>query len=150
MRVSQAFGEREDEQEDSAEFVYADRDEALLPQECLNAAERTELVAWLKKLADTHDRDFKPNEQAQIRREIEELYAKVEELKDLNLNQKEAIDKLLAEVQSGSERMSRKDWVTCTIGAATSLVLMEIVPPLALLHLAAHAIHALGHLLIDA
>lgn len=123
-----------------------------MPREGLDAgaAERAELVAWLMKLADADDRDFKPNEQAEIRYEIEALHAEVRILTELNRHQQEAIDKLLAEVQSGSERMGRKDWVTYAIGAATSLVIMEIVPPLALLPLAAHAIHALGHLLIDA
>jgi hypothetical protein len=72
----------------------------------------------------------------------------VGELTKLNLHQQEAIDQLLEEVRRGSERMGRKDWVTYAIGAATSVVIMETVPPLVLLPLAVHAIHALGHLLI--
>ncbi|MBV9208012.1 MAG: hypothetical protein JO037_22025 [Actinobacteria bacterium] len=69
---------------------------------------------------------------------------------ELNHRQQEAIDKLLTEVQRGSERMGRKDWATYAIGAATSLIIMEIVPPLALLPLAVHAARTLGHLFINA
>lgn len=112
------------------------------------AADRAELRAWLTKFFDADDRAFEPSELADIRREIEALHAKVGTMMELNRQQKEAIQQLLAEVQSGSERMGRKDWVTYGIGVATSLVIMEIVPPLVLLPLAVHAIHALGHLLI--
>lgn len=112
--------------------------------------QRAELAAWLSKLADADDRAFKASERAEIRREIEALHGEVKTLTELNLDQQKAIDSLLTEVQRGSERMGRKDWVTYAIGAATSIVIMEVVPPLALLPLAIHAIHALSHLLIDA
>lgn len=125
--------------------------EGVLPQDGLHerAAERAELGAWLRKLVHADDRAFKPSEQAEIRREIQALHAEVRTLTELNRHQQEAIDQLLDDVQRGSERMGRKDWITYAIGAGTSLIIMEIVPPLALLPLAVHAFHALGHLLID-
>lgn len=150
--ADQVFGDLEEEQEVPAESVHDDLDEELLPPDGQDegAAERAELVAWLRKLADADDRAFEASEQAEIRREIDALHAEVRTLTKLNRDQQEAVEKMLAEVQRGSERMGRKDWVTYAIGAATSLVIMEMVPPLALLPLAVHAIHALGHLLIDA
>ena len=149
--ADQRLGEQEHEQEVRAESVHDDLDEELFqdgPDE--SAAERAKLVAWLGKLAEADDRAFDASEQAEIAREAETLRAQVERLTELNREQQETIAKLLAEVQRGSKRMGRKDWATWAIGAATSLVIMELVPPLALLPLAAHAIHALGHLFIDA
>jgi hypothetical protein len=129
-----------------------DFDEDLLAQEDpdAGAAERAELVELVRKLADVNNRAFTAAELAEIRRESEALHAEVRTLTELNRDQREAIEKLLAQVQHGSERMGRKDWFTYAIGAATSLVIMEIVPPLALLPPAAHAIHALAHLLTEA
>jgi len=153
--ADQGFGELEDAQEFRAESVdgdFDDPDEDLLPQDGPDegAAERAELAAWLSKLADADDRAFEASELAEIRHEIEALHTEIGTLTELNRHQQEAVDRLLAEVQRGSERMGRKDWVTYAIGAATSLVIMEIVPPLVLLHIGVQAIHALGHLLIDA
>jgi hypothetical protein len=112
-------------------------------------AEREELVAWLKeKLANADNRAFTASTQAEIRDEIKDLHAEVRKQTELNARQLEAIDKKLTDVQRGSERMGQKDWVTFTLGVATSLVIVEFVPPLALLPLAVHAIHRLGHLLI--
>jgi len=110
---------------------------------------RAELVGWLRKLVGAGDnRTFKLSEQAEIRLEIEALHVELRALTELNRQQQKAVEQLLAEVQGGSERMGRKDWVAYVIGATTSLVLMEIVPPLALLPVAVHAVHVLGHLLI--
>jgi hypothetical protein len=122
----------------------AEQAELYRPDE--GTAEQAELVAWLTKLADADDCAFTASEQAEVRDEIKELRVQVGRLTELNRNQQEAIGQLLTEVQHGSERMGRKDWVTYAIGAATSLVIMEIVPPLVLLPLAVHAIHTLGPL----
>ena len=112
------------------------------------ATKRAELATFLEKLPGADNRDFTPEDRVTIGCEIEALHVEVRELTNLNLRQQEAIDQLLEEVRRGSERMGRKDWVTYAIGAATSVVIMETVPPLVLLPLAAHAIHALGPLLI--
>ena len=115
------------------------------------AGEWTEFAAWLKKWIGIGDnRTFEPNELIEIRREIRALHAEVSFLTELNLEQQEALNQSLEEIQSGSERLGRKDWLTYVIGVGTSLVIAEIVPPLALLPLAVHAFHALGHLLIPA
>jgi hypothetical protein len=81
VEAAQGYGELEDEVEvraESVDGVFDDLEEVLLPQDGLDegAAERAELVAWLRKLADADDRDFKPNEQAAIRREIEALQSR--------------------------------------------------------------------------
>jgi hypothetical protein len=145
------FGELED-QEVHAEPVYDDLDDDLFPPDGLDnsAVEQAELVALLRQLTDADDRAFKVNERAQIRCEIQALHSEVRTLTELSRHQQEAVEKMLENVQRGSERMGRKDWVTYTIGAATSVIIMEMVPPLALLPVALHAFHALGHLLIDA
>jgi hypothetical protein len=115
------------------------------------AGERTEFAALLKKWIGIGDnRTFEPNELAEIRREISELRAEVSFLTELNLEQQEVLNQSLEEIQSGSERLGRKDWLTYVIGVGTSLVIAEIVPPLALLPLAVHAFHALSHLLTPA
>jgi hypothetical protein len=112
-------------------------------------AERVELIPWLKKFVGIDDnRAFNSNEQAEIISEIGELRAEVRTLAELSLRQKEALEQSLEELRSGSERMGRKDWVTYGIGLATTLVIMEFIPPLVLLPLAGHFVHALGHLLI--
>jgi hypothetical protein len=112
---------------------------------------RTELVAWLKKWISIDDnRTFESSELVEIKREIRELRAEVSFLTELNLEQQEALNQSLEEIQSGSERLGRKDWLTYAIGVGTSLVIAEVVPPLALLPLAVHAFHALSHLLIPA
>lgn len=113
--------------------------------------ERTEFVIWLKKWVGIDDnRKFEPNELTEIKREIRELHAEVSFLTELNLEQQEALNQSLEEIQSGSKRLGRKDWLTYVIGVGTSLVIAEIVPPLVLLPLAVHAFHALGHLLVPA
>ena len=149
--ADQCFGELEDEEEVHAEPVYDDLDDDLLPPDGLDksAAERAELVAWLRELADADDRAFEVNDRAEIKREIQALHAEVRTLTELSRHQQAAVEKMLENVQRGSERMGRKDWVTYAIGAATSVVIMEMVPPLALLPAAVHAFQALGHLLIN-
>ena len=112
-------------------------------------AEWTELGTWLKKLVGVDDnRDFDGRERDEITREIGELRAEIRALTEQNIKQREALERSLEKLLSGSERMGRKDWFTYGIGLATSLVIAEIVPPLVLLPLAVHFIHALGHLLI--
>ncbi|MGD0705080.1 MAG: hypothetical protein ABSA02_34980 [Trebonia sp.] len=122
-----------------------------LHQDGLNegAAERAELIPWLKKFVGIDDnRPFNSKEQDEILSEIGELRAEVRTLAELSLRQKEALEQSLEELRSGSERMGRKDWVTYGIGLATTLIIMEFIPPLVLLPLAVHFVHALGHLLI--
>lgn len=118
------------------------------------APDRAELAERLMKLVDSDDnRAFDPSELAEIRIEIEALHAQVEDLTNLaklNLEQQKVLGRSLDKIQSGSERLGRKDWLTYAIGVGTTLVIAEVVPPLVLLRLAVHAIHAVGHLLIPA
>jgi hypothetical protein len=119
-------------------------DSGFLQPDDLALFDRREIAAFLEQLPD--NRPFTSTELAEIKRQNEALQAEVRTLTELNRQQQELIDRLLEEVQRGSERMGRKDWVMYAIGAATSLVIMEVVPPLVLLHLGVQAVHALGRL----
>lgn len=132
-----------------AAFPEAYRDNHVQGDLHKRATERGELVSGLKKLLGIHDnRAFNKDEKADILSEIGKLRAEVRILAELNLRQKEELEKSLEELRSGSERLGRKDWVTYGIGLATTLVIMEFVPPLVLLPFAVKFVHALGHLLI--
>lgn len=112
------------------------------------ATERAQLVEFLKELDDADNRAFTADELAAISRKIQALRVEIRKETGLDRHQQEALEQWLAGVQRGSERIGSKDWIMYALGTATSLIIMETVPPLALLHLAAHAIHALGHLFI--
>jgi hypothetical protein len=113
------------------------------------AGEWTELVVWLKKCVGIDDNhEFQPSERAEIMHEIKKLHVEVRKLTELNLEQQKALDQSLEELQSGSERMRKKDWLIYAIGLGTSLIIAEIVPPLVVLPFAVHAFHALGRIFI--
>jgi hypothetical protein len=127
----------------------ADTAALLRPDALKEVAIRTDKpAAWLAKaLAALDRRAFTSSELEQIKQGIEALQDDVRNLTELSRRQQEKVSEKFEEVQRGSERLGRKDWVEYAIGAATTLLITEAVPPLVLVHLGVKAIHALGHVL---
>jgi hypothetical protein len=89
---------------------------------------------------------FGSDELAQVRDQIDILREEIAELHLETREQAESVRAMLDQMRDASERVGRKDWLLLGVGAAATLVITEVVPPLAMLHLGVKAIHALGPL----
>jgi len=109
---------------------------------------RQNLEKWLQaNLGAVNDGFFDDRERACLLRQIAALKREVEDQREINRRQSEALLKLLDSAEADSKRLSKKDWLLVAIGAGVTLVVTELVPPLVMLRLAMRAVHLIGHLI---
>ena len=68
------------------------------------------------------------------------------DVREMNVEQLEALTTTISEMREASERIGRKDWALLAIGALTTLVISVALPPAAVVTITKLFIHKVAHL----
>jgi hypothetical protein len=90
---------------------------------------------------------FTPDEQAEIARQLREIKEYAEKAYSLSSEQMLRVNARLDEAEAAARRIGRKDWLLLFSGVIFTVIVTDLLPPEALHHILAMALHGLDHLL---
>ncbi len=89
---------------------------------------------------------FTPAEQAQIAKQLREIKDYVRKTDLLSSQQMSRLEARLDEAAEASRRIGRKDWLLLFCGVMFTVIVTNLLPPEAVQHILAMALHGLDHL----
>jgi len=103
-----------------------------------------ELVAGDLNAAD--NTPFSPDEQAQVRRHLDEVKQLIRANQALTATQLDAIDSRIDYLAEATERLGRIDWREAFVGSMLGLVVQSVVPPQPIREVMFFVLRAVGHM----
>jgi hypothetical protein len=89
---------------------------------------------------------FTPDEQAEIAKQLREIKEYVKKTYSLSSEQMSRVEARLEEAEAATRRIGRKDWLLLLCGVMFTVIVTDLVPPEAVQHILAMALHGLDHL----
>jgi hypothetical protein len=96
-------------------------------------------------LRTTSNLKFRPDELTEVKLALREMRDEVRRLRELTQTQSSTIDSLYQELRNAS-KWGRKDFLNMALGVGVQVLIGGLLPPEAILPIAAETFHALAHL----
>jgi hypothetical protein len=93
------------------------------------------------------NKSFTPDEQAEIANQLREIKEYAKKTYSLSSEQMLRLEARLDEAEEATRRIGRKDWLLLFCGVMLTVIVTDLLPPDAVQHILAMALHGLDHLL---
>jgi hypothetical protein len=90
---------------------------------------------------------FTADEQAEIAEQLRDIKEYLKKTYSLSSEQMSRVEARLDEAEAATRRMGRKDWLLLFCGVMFTVIVTDLLPPEAVQHILAMALHGLDHLL---
>jgi hypothetical protein len=99
--------------------------------------------------ANSDNSRFTVAEQYEIASQLRMIQESLKQNFTLSAEKMERVQERLDEAEEASRRLGRKDWILLFSGAVFSLILTDVITPVAAQHVFTMLIHGVGHLFIS-